>query len=81
MLLWRQSVISGFGLSVSRPSDVTFTSADDMSIDPIEICDDFKFRIGSLSYSTWVCVVRTASFQLLLGIEFIWITSVDRDLI
>jgi hypothetical protein len=70
-----QSVISAFGLSVSRLSDVTFTSADDMSIDSIEICDDFKFRI----YSTCVYVVRATSFQLLLGLEFIWITSVDRE--
>jgi len=67
-----QSVIAGCGLTVGRSSDVTFTSTDDMFTEPICICDDFKFRIGDVLYATRVYVVRKASFQLLLGTEFIW---------
>lgn len=43
-----------------------------MFTDPLGICDNFKFRIGNVLYSTQVYVVRKASFQLLLGTEFIW---------
>ena len=67
-----QSVITGCGLTIDRSSDVTLTSTDDMFTDPIGICDDFKFRIGNVLYATRVYVVRKASFQLLLGTEFIW---------
>ena len=67
-----QSVIAGCGLTIDRSSDVTLTSTDDMFTDPIGICDDFKFRIGNVLYATRVYVVRKASFQLLLGTEFIW---------
>jgi Zinc knuckle len=67
-----QSVILGGGLNIDRKSDVILTSTDDMFTDPLGICDNFKFRIGNVLYSTQVYVVRKASFQLLLGTEFIW---------
>jgi hypothetical protein len=43
-----------------------------MFTDPLGICDEFKFRIGNVVYTTQVYIVRKASFQLLLGTEFIW---------
>jgi len=67
-----QSVILGCGLNIDRKSDITLTSTDDMFTDPLGICDNFKFRIGNVLYSTQVYVVHKASFQLLLGTEFIW---------
>jgi hypothetical protein len=66
-----QSVILGC-LKINHASDITLTSTDDMFTDPLGICDDFKFRIGNVLYSTQVYVAHKASLQLLLGTEFIW---------
>ena len=65
-------MISGCGLSIDRQSDIILTSADNMFTDPIGICDEFRFRIGKVGYITKVYVVKKASFQLLLGNEFMW---------
>jgi RNase H-like domain found in reverse transcriptase/Reverse transcriptase (RNA-dependent DNA polymerase) len=43
-----------------------------MFTEPLGICNNFQFHIGNVVYSTLVYVVCKASFQLLLGTEFIW---------
>jgi hypothetical protein len=67
-----QSVILECGLSIDRKSDIMLTSINNMFTDPIEVCEEFKFRIGNVLYSSRVYVVRKASFQLLLGTQFMW---------
>jgi len=39
------------------------------------ICDTFRFNINHVAYTVKVYVVHTASFQLLLGNEFLWMTG------
>jgi hypothetical protein len=71
-----QSVISACNFHVHRQSDVVLTSADDMFTDPIGVCDDFRFKLGNTTYTVKVYVVRKASFQLLLGNEFLWAVGI-----
>jgi hypothetical protein len=37
-----QSVIFGCGLKIHRSSDITLTSTDEMFIDPLSICANFR---------------------------------------
>ena len=69
-------MISACNFRVHRQSDVVLTSTDDMFTDPIGVCDDFRFKLGNTTYITKVHVVCKASFQLLLGNEFLWIVGV-----
>ena len=71
-----QSVISACDFRVHRQSDIVLTSTDDMFTDPIGVCDDFRFKLGDTMYTTKVYVVRKASFQLLLGNEFLWTVGI-----
>src|SRR5271170_8420267 len=71
-----QSVISACDFLVHRQSDIVLTSTDDMFTDPIGVCDDFRFKLGNTVYTTKVYVVCKASFQLLLGNEFLWTVGI-----
>ena len=71
-----QSVISACNFRVHRQSDVVLTSTDDMFTDPIGVCNDFRFKLGNAMYTTKVYVIHKASFQLLLGNEFLWTVGI-----
>jgi hypothetical protein len=62
---------------IDRKSDIAHTSTDDRFTHPLGICDNFKLRIGNVLHSTHVYVGRKASFQLLLGTEFIGKASIS----
>ena len=65
----------GSSFPVSRPSDITLTSTNNMWTQPLGICDAFKFRIRHVVYTVKAYVVLSAGFDLLLGNEFLWSTG------
>jgi hypothetical protein len=66
------AVVEALGYSYVKESDITLSSADDMTTDPVGVCHEFKFKLGPFIYTVKAYVVRKASFQLLLGNEFLW---------
>jgi hypothetical protein len=66
------AVVQALGYSYDKESDITLSSADDMTTDPVGVCHEFKFQLSTVMYTVKAYVVRKASFQLLLGNEFLW---------
>jgi hypothetical protein len=66
------SVVEALQYSYNKESDITLSSADDMTTEPIGVCPEFKFKLSDFTYTVKAYVVRKASFQLLLGNEFLW---------
>lgn len=67
-----KSVLQGTGLAITRPPDQRFVTTDGITISPLGICDEFRFRFGGIQYTVKAYVCERAGFQLLLGTQFWW---------
>jgi hypothetical protein len=67
-----EGILKDGGFPLIPSSDIVLESADDMNTTPMGMCRDYKFSIGEIMFTIRVYVVKKASFQLLLGNEFLW---------
>jgi hypothetical protein len=67
-----EGVLKDGGFPLIPRSDIVLESADDMNTTPMGMCKEYKFSISDVEFTVQVYVVKKASFQLLLGNEFLW---------